>query len=131
MSDRSQDWFRQAEKNRQQAEDSLRTEQHERACLTAHQAAEMSVKALHLHCGREAWGRRVARLLAELPEEVGVPSSLVEKGRVLDNFYVLTWYPSGHPEGAPIEHYGPMQSEEAVRYAGEILAFVRSEMARH
>lgn len=30
---------------------------------------------------------------------------------------------------APFEHYGPLQSEEAIRYAREILEFVRSQMA--
>ena len=29
----------------------------------------------------------------------------------------------------PFEHYGEIQSEEALRYAGEILELVRSEMA--
>ncbi|MCL6472930.1 MAG: hypothetical protein K6T91_09005 [Firmicutes bacterium] len=38
-------------------------------------------------------------------------------------------YPDSHPGGAPFEHYGPLQSEEAIRYAGEIIAFVRSQMA--
>ena len=49
--------------------------------------------------------------------------------KVLDNFYVPTRYANGHPEGSPFEHYGPIQSEEAIRYAVEILAFVRSQMA--
>ena len=53
----------------------------------------------------------------------------MEKGRVLDGFYVLTRYPTGYPEGAPFEHFGPLQSEQAVAYAGEILAFVHSQMA--
>lgn len=34
-------------------------------------------------------------------------------------------YPNGHPAGAPFEHYGSIQSEEAIRYAGAILEFVR------
>ena len=38
-------------------------------------------------------------------------------------------YPNSHPEGAPFEHYGPLQSEEAIRYAREIIEFVRSQMA--
>lgn len=33
------------------------------------------------------------------------------------------------PEAPPFEHYGPLQSEEALRHAGEILGFVRSQMA--
>jgi HEPN domain-containing protein len=64
-----------------------------------------------------------------LPETTLVPGELVEKGRVLDTFYIPPRYPNSHPEGAPFEHYGPLQSEEAIRYAHEILEFVRSQMA--
>lgn len=35
----------------------------------------------------------------------------------------------GRHEGAPFEQYGPLQSEEAIRYAHEILGFVRIQMA--
>jgi HEPN domain-containing protein len=54
---------------------------------------------------------------------------LVEKAKVLDNFYVGTRYPNGHPEGPPFEHYGEIQSGEAILYASEILAYVRAQMA--
>ena len=69
----------------------------------------------------------VAKLLRELPIEV--PAELVERGQVLDNFYVPARYPNGHPEGAPFEHYGPRQSEEAIGDARAIVEFVRSQMA--
>jgi HEPN domain-containing protein len=69
----------------------------------------------------------VARLLADLP--LPVPQQLIDKAKVLDNLYVPTRYANGHPEGAPFEHYGPLQSEQAILYAGEILDFVRSQMA--
>lgn len=52
-----------------------------------------------------------------------------EKGRVLDTFYIPSRYPNSHPEGAPFEHYGALQSEETIRYAGEIVEFVRLQMA--
>ena len=55
--------------------------------------------------------------------------ALVEKAKVLDNFYVPTRYPNGHPEGAPFEHYGSLQSKEAIEYAGEILEYCRAQMA--
>jgi HEPN domain-containing protein len=71
----------------------------------------------------------VAKALRELPAGVSVSPDLVEKARVLDNFYLPTRYPNGHPEGAPFEHYGPLQSDEAVKYAGEIVGFVRSQVA--
>jgi len=112
-----------------QAEDSRHAGRHEWACFAAQQAAEKAVKALHLYKGQEAWGHVVARLLSELPTEVGAPAELIEKGRVLDAYYIPPRYPNSHPEGAPFEHYGPLQSGEALRYAGEILEFVRLRMA--
>lgn len=127
MGSRSTDWFRQAEKDLEQARDSQSAGRHEWACFAAQQASEKAVNALHLARGQDAWGHMVAKLLSELP--VQVPNDLVEKGRVLDNFYVGTRYPDGHPSGSPFEHYGPLQSGDAIRYASEIIEFVRNEMA--
>jgi len=129
MPNRARDWLNQATRDLEQAEDSRRAARHEWACFAAQQAAEKAVKALHLHLGQEAWGHVVARLLQELPDTIRVPEDLVEKGRVLDSFYIPPRYPNSHPEGAPFEHYGPLQSEEAIRYAHEILELSRSQMA--
>jgi len=129
MANRARDWWNQARRDLEQAEDSRTAGRHEWACFAAEQAAEKAVKALHLHLGQEAWGHVVAKLLAELPASVRVPKDLVEKGRVLDNFYIPSRYPNSHPDGAPFEHYGPLQSEEAIRYARAIIEFVRSHMA--
>lgn len=129
MGQRAMDWLRQAERDLEQAEDSRRAGRHEWACFAAQQAAEKAVQALHLHHGQEAWGHVIARLLRDLPPTVPVPEDLVEKARVLDNFYIPPRYPNSHPAGPPFEHYGPLQSEEAIRYAREILAFVRAQMA--
>ena len=129
MSNRAHDWLKQGIRDLEQAEDSRRAGRHEWACFAAQQAAEKAVKALHLHLGQEAWGHVVARLLQELPDTIRVPAELVEKGRVLDSFYIPPRYPNSHPEGAPFEHYGPLQSEEAIRYAHEILELSRSQMA--
>jgi HEPN domain-containing protein len=119
----------QAARDLEQAQDSRLASRHEWACFAAHQAAEKAVKALHLHLGQEAWGHVVARLLEELPGSVPVPPGLIDKGRVLDNFYIPARYPNSHPQGAPFEHYGPLQSEAAVSYAREIIDFVRAQMA--
>ena len=127
MTDRSRDWLAQAERDLEQARASRNDGRHEWACFAAQQSAEKAVKALHLELGQEAWGHVIARLLQELTLEV--PEALVEKGKVLDNFYIPTRYANGHPEGPPFEHYGSLQSKEAIRYAGEILDFVRSKMA--
>jgi HEPN domain-containing protein len=123
------DWLRQAERDLEQARDSREAGRHEWACFAAQQAAEKAVKGLHLHLGQEAWGHVVARLLQELPPAAAAPQELLERGKVLDNYYVLSRYPNGHPSGAPFEHFGPLQSEMAIDYASEILGFVRSQMA--
>jgi HEPN domain-containing protein len=127
MANRAGDWLAQAERDLEQARASQRDGRHEWACFAAHQAAEKAVKALHLSMGQEAWGHVVARLLREVP--VDVPAEFVDRARVLDNFYVPTRYPNGHPDGPPFEHYGALQSDQAVEYAGEIVGFVRRQMA--
>lgn len=129
MANRAHDWLKQAARDLEQAQDCRTAGRHEWACFVAQQAAEKAVKALHLHLGQEAWGHVVAKLFQELPRSVIVPEELMDKARVLDNFYIPPRYPNSHPEGAPFEHYGALQSEEAIRYAGEIIDFVRSKMA--
>ena len=129
MPDRSSDWLNQALRDLEQAHDSKAAGRHEWACFAAQQAAEKAVKALHLANGQEAWGHTLAKLLSELPEGAAVPAALIDKGRVLDAFYIPPRYPDSYPEGAPFEHFGSIQSEEAIRYAGEIIAFVREKMA--
>lgn len=129
MANRSEDWWRQARRDLEHAVESRESSRHEWACFAAHQAAEKAVKALHLSRGQEAWGHVVATLVARLPSELDVPDELVEMGRALDNFYVPTRYPNGHPEGAPFEHYGRLQSDQALEYARSIIQFVDTHLA--
>lgn len=127
MANRARDWFAQAEKDLDHAGLARAHGGHDWACFASQQAAEKAVKALHLYLGQEAWGHVVARLLRELP--LTPPDDLVNRGMVLDNFYVPSRYPNGHPEGAPFEHYGELQSSEAIQHARAILDFVRAQMA--
>jgi len=118
---RALDWYEQARRDMEQAESSRREGRHEWACFAAQQAAEKAVKAVHLARAQDAWGHVVARLLAELPFDVS--ADLIDKARVLDGFYIPTRYANSHAEGPPFEHFGALQSEEALRYAGEIMEF--------
>jgi len=129
MVNRVNDWFNQSKRDLEQAKASKEAERHEWACFAAHQAAEKAVKALHLSLGQEIWGHVLSRLLSELPDSIELPADMIDKGRVLDSYYIPTRYPNGHPEGAPFEHYGQLQSEEAIRYASEIIAFASLKMA--
>ena len=99
MVTRSQDWLKQAIRDLQHAEDSQKTGRHEWACFASQQAAEKTVRALHLFLGQEAWGHVVAFLLRELPENIEVSQAILEKAQVLDNFYIPTRYANGHPSG--------------------------------
>lgn len=127
MPSRALDWYEQARRDLEQAESSRREGRHEWACFAAQQAAEKAVKAIHLACAQDAWGHVVARLLAELPFDV--PADLIDKARVLDGFYIPTRYANSHAEGPPFEHFGSLQSEEALRYAGEIMELARPHVA--
>jgi HEPN domain-containing protein len=129
MADRAADWLRQAERDLDQARESAVAGRHEWACFAAQQAAEKAVEALHLHLGQDAWGHVIADLLADLPAATQPDADLIEMARVLDNFYIPTRYPNSHPAGAPFEHYGPLQSREALDYASQIVEFARTQMA--
>ena len=129
MPDRSGDWLTQALRNLDQAKESAASQRHEWACFAAQQAAEMAVKAVHLRLGQEAWGHVVRRLLEELPPTLAVPSDLLDAARTLDLHYLPTRYPNGHDAGAPGEHYGRRQSDEALSCARTIIDFCRLQMA--
>ena len=127
MPNRAPDWLAQAQRDLEQAAASRTDGRHEWACFAAHQAAEKAAKAVHLHLQQEAWGHVVAALLEQLPTPPA--ALLIEQARVLDNFYVPTRYPNGHSEGPPFQHYGPLQSEQAITHARAIVAFAAAQMA--
>jgi HEPN domain-containing protein len=123
------DWYAQARHDLDQATASAEAGRYDWACFASHQAAEKAVKALHLRHGQEAWGHVVARLLSALPEAVAAPADLIDAGRILDTFYIPTRYPDSHAAGPPYEHYGRLQGEEALRRAGDVIAFVAEALA--
>lgn len=127
MPNRYKDWLAQSQRDLEQAESSQREERHEWACFAAHQAAKKAVKSLHLFHQQEAWGHVISKLMSELPIKV-IPE-LIDKAKVLDSFYIPTRYANGHPEGAPFEHFGKLQSQDVIVYASEIIRYVRAQMA--
>ena len=49
------------------------------------------------------------------------PVDLQDRLRLLDGFYIPTRYPESYPEGTPGEHFGRLQSEQALLHADAIL----------
>ena len=127
MTQRWRDWLDQAEHDLEQAAASRQDGRHDWSCFVSRQAAEKAGKALHVAGGQRQTSNVVARLLTEFPETP--PEDLVDRGRVLDNYYLQTRSPWLHAEGPAYLHYGALQSEQGLRFAGDILRFVRQELA--
>lgn len=125
MPERSGDWFRQAEADLRHAHNSLASGDYEWACFAAQQAAEKAVKALFQSLHLDAWGHTVSLLLANLPQGQAVPQDLLDKAKVLDKHYIPARDPNGFESGAPTDFYTRPEAEQAVRIAGEIIAFCK------
>ena len=133
MADRSSDWLEQARRDLEQAEQSMEAGRHEWACFAAHQAAEKALKGLNLALGQQAWGHTLTRLWAALPAQNWTPvppEDFEDRLRLLDGFYIPTRYPDSYPEGTPGEHFGRLQSEQALLHAGVIATWVGAALAQ-
>lgn len=108
------------------AELSRREGQHDWACFSAQQAAEMAVNAVHYHLKQEVRGHSILKLLENLPN---VPPELADAARYLDKLYIQPRYPNGFSEGAPFEYFSAAESQKAIAHAREILEFGRLQMA--
>ena len=132
---RSADWLHQAKADLAQARLSADAGHHEWACFASHQAAEKALKALHLFHGQQSWGHGLGRSLRDLPHEVRRPleqqvADLEDRLRVLDALYIPTRYPDSLPEGAPTDHFGRLQSQDAIAHASALVAAIRSALAQ-
>jgi HEPN domain-containing protein len=124
MADRSRDWLAQAERDLEVAAELRERGTHEWACFAAQQAAEKAVKAAQVSPTRASG---VRELLQMLP--CGVSEMLIHQARVLDAYFIQTRDVYCYDSGAPFEYYGARQSNEAIRFAGEIVQFARSLLA--
>ena len=133
LADRSTDWLEQALRDLEQAAESMRSGRHEWACFAAHQAVEKALKALNLALGQQAWGHTLSRLWSALPARAWSPeppADLEDRLRLLDGFYIPTRYPDSYPEGTPGEHFGRLQSEQALLHADAILCWAGAALAQ-
>ncbi|MCP4753823.1 MAG: HEPN domain-containing protein [Proteobacteria bacterium] len=124
MSDRSRDWFAQAERDLEHAEKDVADGYYEHACFEAQQAAEKAVKAVFQCLHMEAWGNRVSKLLQELTGTEKTPSKdLIDDGKLIDQYYIPTRYPNGFESGAPMDYYTEEQADDAVGRAKKIIGW--------
>ncbi len=116
LADRSADWVDQALRDLEQAEQSMQAARHEWACFAAQQA----------------WGHTLTRHWAVLPQQdwqPAPPEGLEDRLRLLDGFYIPTRNPDSYPESTPGEHFGRLQSEQALLDARAITEWIRAALA--
>lgn len=95
---------------------------------------EKALKGLHLSLGQQVWGHGLGRLFRDLPDamqdrlESGV-TNLVERLRILDALYIPTRYPDSLPDGAPSDHFGHLQSTDALNHAGALVDAIAAQVA--
>jgi HEPN domain-containing protein len=132
---RSADWLHQAEADLAQAQLSAGAGHHEWACFACHQAVEKALKALHLRHGQQSWGHGLGRSFRDLPAELAQSlavevADLEDRLRVLDALYIPTRYPESLPEGAPTDHFGRLQSQDALGHARALVDAIRAALAQ-
>jgi len=80
------------------------------------------------------WGHGLGRSWRELPPAVGatlaaaVPD-LDDRLRILDALYIPTRYPDSLPDGAPADHFGRLQSNDAQSHARSIVDAIPAALA--
>ena len=130
VAERSQDWFRQAEADLRHARNALDDADFEWAAFASHQAAEKAIKAVFQKLHLDAWGHVLSLLLAELPADVGVAESLIDRAKELDKHYIPTRYPNGFERGAPVDFYTRKEAEQAIANAEALIEFCRHQISR-
>jgi len=131
---RSSDWLHQAQADLELAGVSAAAGHHEWACFACHQAVEKALKGLHLRHGQQAWGHGLGRFCRDLPPAVAAALAasvcdLEDRLRILDALYIPTRSPDSFADGAPTDHFGRLQSEDAQRHARSIVDAIVAALA--
>ena len=134
MANRAGDWLSQANQDLAMADVSAGHGHHAWACFAAHQAVDKALKGLHLFHGQQAWGHGLGRLFLDLPDALqermeGDVPELLERLRILDALYIPTRYPDSLPDGAPSDHFGHLQSRDALIHARSLVDAIAAAMA--
>lgn len=129
MAERARDWMAQAERDLAHAENDLTSGFYEWSCFSAQQAAEKAIKALYQTRNQLAWGHSVRELLEGLRDELLVSEPLIEAGKSLDKYYILSRYPNGFPSGAPVDYFTKRDAQGAVDAARKIIRFCKDHLA--
>jgi HEPN domain-containing protein len=98
---------------------------HNWACFLAEQSAQLAMKGLLHGLGAAPWGHDLARL-SDVTTQSGieVPMNVKDALVRLGRHYIPSRYPDAHAAGGAARHYTASDATDALRDAGDILAFV-------
>lgn len=100
-------WLLTAEEDLRAAELLFQAEMYAQACFYAQQSGEKALKSLWYMVDANPWGHSVQRLVTEFPRQAEIPDleDWIERGALLDKFYIPTRYPNGLPDLTPGQVY--------------------------
>lgn len=125
-------WLQTAEEDFKAAEVLAQAGAYAQACFYTQQSGEKAVKALWYWIDADPWGHSIQRLIAEFPEKTGLPNweTWIERGALLDKFYIPTRYPNGLPDLTPGQVYTREDAQRGLAAARALLAACREWVAR-
>jgi len=102
----AREWFKDAERDYNDAEEAIRNGKYIRACFYSHQAAEKIIKAFYYLKGRIIRGHNLVRLLKGLLNYGIKVDDLLEDAKKLNPHYSATRYPNARRRaGLTVKNY--------------------------
>ena len=118
-------WFRQAERDLEDAAFNRQGERYNVACFLCHQAAEKAVKAyLYRRGAEDVWGSSLIDLCEDAKIFEMFFDTIKAEARQLDKYYDITRYPQYLPSGIPSEAFDDIDAERAMELAEIVVRFV-------
>ncbi len=120
-------WLQTAEEDLQAAHVLMQAGAYPQACFYAQQSGEKAVKALWYQADVDPWGPSVQKLIAEFPEKTSLPNweTWIERGALLDKFYIPTRYPNGLPDLTPGQVYTRDDAQRGLEAARALVSACR------
>jgi len=123
-------WFRQAERDLEDAVFNRQGERYNVACFLSQQAAEKAVKAyLYRRGAEDVWGNSLIDLCEDAKLFEMFFDTIKAEARQLDKYYDITRYPAYLPSGIPAEAFDDIDAERAIELAEIVVRFVEPRVS--
>ncbi|MBI5302910.1 MAG: HEPN domain-containing protein [Chloroflexi bacterium] len=123
----AQRWFKTAEEDLYAAQALMQASAFAQACFYSQQAGAKAIKALWFQMDADPWGHSVQKLILEFPGSNRLPdlNQWIDRGALLDKFYIPTRYPNGLPDLTPGQVYTQKDAQQGITTAQALLSACR------